>query len=184
MNGESKVRLSPKRLRDAANDYLWQTDPELTSLDAASPLKMKFHQYLLYYADELFTTRSHQRQFAILTQEGEHIGNCAYYGVDEARGEAEIGIMIGNRDYWEKGYGADAIAALTDHVFTSTSLDRLHLKTLDDNQRARRCFLRCGFRECGRMIEGGYSFLLMELHRRDWQAGRGLIEQATDPHVF
>jgi RimJ/RimL family protein N-acetyltransferase len=172
LNGRSRVRLCPKRLRDAANDYLWQTDPELASLDASSPLQMKFHQYLMYYADELFTSRRLQRQFAILTLDGEHIGNCAYYGVDEARNEAEIGIMIGNRDYWQKGYGADAVAALIDHVFCNTGLDRLHLKTLETNRRAQRCFERCGFRECGHMIEGGYNFVLMELSRCDWQNGQ------------
>jgi RimJ/RimL family protein N-acetyltransferase len=172
LNGRSKVRLCPKRLRDAANDYQWQTDPELAGLDASSPLQIKFHQYLMYYADELFTSRRLQRQFAILTLEGEHIGNCAYYGVDEARSEAEIGIMIGNRDYWQKGYGADAVAALIEHVFCNTGLERLHLKTLETNRRAQHCFKRCGFRECGHMIEGGYSFLLMELSRSDWQSGQ------------
>lgn len=172
MNGQPKVRLCPKRLRDAPNDYLWQTDPELTGLDASSPLKMKFHQYLLYYADELFMSRSQQRHFAILAQNGEHIGNCAYYGVDETKSEAEIGIMIGDRRYWEKGYGADTVAALIDHIFTKTGLDRLHLKTLDTNRRAQRCFERCGFREYGRKIENGYSFILMEFHRRDWQKNR------------
>ena len=169
---ESKVRLCPKRLSDAADDYAWQTDPELTRLDASSPLTMEFTQYLLRYADKLYCARQVKHQFAIETPDGEHIGNCAYYGVDDRKGEAEIGIMIGNRNYLEKGYGADAIAALVDHIFLKTNLKRIYLKTLDTNERAQRCFSQCGFTECGRLVDNGHSFVLMELYRYQWQQGR------------
>jgi RimJ/RimL family protein N-acetyltransferase len=130
---------------------------------------MKFHQYLLYYADELYFSRQEKKcQFAIETSDGEHIGNCAYYGIDDKKGEAEIGVMIGKRDYWEKGYGADAVTALADHIFLNTHLKRIYLKTLETNGRAQRCFSRCGFSECGRLVDNGYRFVVMELHRRDW----------------
>ena len=136
---------------------------------------MEFTQYLLRYADELYCARQGKHQFAIDTPEGEHIGNCAYYGVDDERGEAEIGIMIGDRKYRERGYGAAAVTALVDHIFLETSLRRIYLKTLDSNQRARRCFRLCGFVECGRLVDNGHNFLLMELYRHQWQRERDRV---------
>jgi len=174
----NQVRLCPKRLSDAVNDYTWQTDPELTRLDAASPLTMEFTQYLLRYADELHGSRRLKHQFAIDTPEGEHIGNCAYYDIDDRKGEAEIGIMIGDRNYWGMGYGTAAVTALVDHIFLETSLRRVYLKTLDDNERARRCFRRCGFVECGRLLANGHSFVLMELHRHQWRRERDKVSLA------
>jgi RimJ/RimL family protein N-acetyltransferase len=162
-----KVRLRDKKLSDVRNDYTWQTDPELIELDAAESLTMSFPTYLLEYATQIHYCAG--RRFAVETADGKHIGNCTYYDVNEDRGEAELGIMIGDRDYWNKGYGTDAVAALVNHIFLNTKLERIHLKTLDWNLRAQRCFEKCGFKSCGRLYHDGYSFVVMELYRRQWE---------------
>ena len=169
MTGDGKTRLREKRLGDAGYDYSWQTDPELAALDAISPLSLSYPDYLARYAVELRHPSPHRQRFAIETSKGEHIGNCTYYAINSRRGEAELGIMIGNRDYWDKGYGADAVTNLLEFIFQKTSLNRIYLKTLVDNTRAQKCFARCGFTPCGHLKRDGYNFILMELHRRQWQ---------------
>ncbi len=164
----NKVRLRNKRLADARDDYRWQTDPELVRLDAVPLLTIAFAQYLSEYSSELRNPSSGRHQFAVETVEGEHIGNCVYYGIDETKGEAELGIMIGKRDYWDKGYGADTVTTLVDHVFRQTGLRRIYLKTLDSNVRALKCFEKCGFTPCGQMVKDGFSFELMEIRRGQW----------------
>lgn len=164
----SKVKLRDKKLSDARNDYRWQTTPELVELDATLVLSASFPQYLLDYSNDLRHPSPARRLFAVETIEGEHIGNCLYYHIDEAKGEAELGIMIGNRDHWDKGYGTEVVTTLAAHIFRQTSLKRLYLKTLDLNQRAQKCFQKCGFTPYGHMANDGYSFLLMELHREQW----------------
>lgn len=164
----SKIKLRDKKLSDARNDYRWQTTPELVELDATLVLSASFPQYLLDYSNDLRHPSPARRLFAVETIEGEHIGNCLYYHIDEAKGEAELGIMIGNRDHWDKGYGTEVVTTLAAHIFRQTSLKRLYLKTLDLNQRAQKCFQKCGFTPYGHMANDGYSFLLMELHREQW----------------
>ena len=168
INGR-KIKLRDKSLEDTLDDYTWQTDPELARLDAIPRLIITYSQYLSIYASELRYASSTRHRFAIDTLDGKHIGNCAYYGVDETRGEAELGIMIGNRDYWDKGYGADAVAILVNHIFRQTKLKRIHLKTLEWNVRAQKCFQKCGFTPCGHSVREGYSFVLMEIHRDRWE---------------
>jgi RimJ/RimL family protein N-acetyltransferase len=168
-----KVKLREKRLADAADDYAWLTDAELAELDAASPSTTTFPQYLASYTSDLRYPPTIRHQFAIETREGKHIGNCTYYGINSEKGEAELGIMIGDRDYWDKGYGSDAVAALLEYVFGKTRLNRLYLKTLVKNQRAQKCFTKCGFTPYGQLKKDGYSFILMELRREDWQKRQG-----------
>ncbi len=165
----SKVKLRTKRLADAPDDYAWQTDQELAQLDAAPLPTITFPQYLADYASELRYPSPLRNRFAIETLEGEHIGNCTYYGIDETKGEAELGIMIGNRGYWDRGYGADAVATLVNYIFHQTKLNRIYLKTLDSNARAHQCFQKCGFTPCGHLEKDGYSFVLMEIHRKQWE---------------
>jgi RimJ/RimL family protein N-acetyltransferase len=164
MTINSKVILRDKKLADAQDDYAWQTDPELARLDAASVLTIPFSRYLSDYAAQLHYPSLTRRQFAIETLDGKHIGNCVYYDVNEADANAQLGIMIGNRDYWDKGYGADAVTTLLDHILGHTNLKRIHLKTLDSNHRAQKCFMKCGFTPYGRLVKDGFSFVLMERH--------------------
>jgi RimJ/RimL family protein N-acetyltransferase len=169
MSSGEKVKLREKRLADAANDYAWFTDAELAALDAVPLPTTTFPQYLADYASDLRYPPIARHQFAIETREGKHIGNCTYYGIDNEKGEAEVGIMIGDRDYWDRGYGADAVATLLNYVFRKTKLNRLYLKTLVANKRAQKCFAKCSFTPYGHLQKDGYSFILMELHREDWK---------------
>ncbi len=164
-----KVRLREKKLADVRNDYKWQADPELARLDAAPVLSMSFSLYLLDYAAALHQSHANRFPLAVDTLDGKHIGNCTCYDIDEKKLEAQLGIMIGNRDYWDKGYGADTVATMVDHVFGTTRLNRLYLKTLEWNQRAQKCFANCGFTPFGRLRRNGYEFTLMELKRKQWE---------------
>lgn len=163
----SKVILREKRADDAWDDYAWESDPELARLDAAPVLKMPYDDYLQDYTSELFYYSAGQR-FSIDTHDGKHIGNCSYYNYDETRGDTELGIMIGDRDYWNRGYGTDAVTALVNYVFSTTKLDRIYLKTLDWNDRAQACFEKCGFKKYDKLRRGGYNFILMKILREDW----------------
>jgi RimJ/RimL family protein N-acetyltransferase len=165
----SKVVVCPKSLVDALDDYAWQTDPELAELTANRTLTIGFIEYLIDYAKQL---RQYQPQFAIKTCDGKHIGNCAYFGINKTKGEAEIGIVIGDRHYWDRGYGTDAVKALADYIFSQLGFKRIHLKTLASNKRAQRCFGKCGFRVYGNKNSGAHSFLLMEMHRDWWRQSR------------
>jgi RimJ/RimL family protein N-acetyltransferase len=165
----SKIRLRDKKLADVADDYAWQSDPELAQLDAAQQLTTSFSEYLSVYAREFCYSSLSRCPMAIETLEGKHIGNCVYYGVNGTKGETELGIMIGDRDYWDKGYGTDAVATLVDYIFRQTGLSRIYLKTLEDNYRAQKCFKKCGFTPYGHKVRDGYRFVLMELHRQQWQ---------------
>ena len=80
--------------------------------------------------------------------------------------------MIGDRDYWNKGYGTEAINVLLDRIFTRTPMKKVYLNTLDWNVRAQKCFKKCGFTEFGRFERDGSIFLLMTLTREEWEALR------------
>lgn len=168
MTKQGKSVLCQKNLSDAPDDYIWQKDKELTHLTATVPLTTNFTDYLLKYTEHLQNRQPTKHQFAIKTQEGKHIGNCACFCINNKRGDAEIGILIGDRRYWDKGYGTDAVNSLIDFIFNRINAKRIHLKTLASNKRAHKCFGKCGFTQCGIVINNGNSFILMELYHDQW----------------
>ena len=172
MIGNMRIKLCNKKPEDAVNDYKWKTDPELAGLDACPPLDISFKEYLFLYTNELQMYPVIMHEYAIETLDGEHIGNCAYYNIDRFRGEAEVGIILGNRNYWNRGYGAEAMILLVDYIFNKYNFKRVYLKTLECNVRAQSCFLKCGFTPCANKKLDGYNFIVMELPRGKLESAR------------
>ncbi|MBM4406870.1 MAG: GNAT family N-acetyltransferase [Chloroflexi bacterium] len=168
----SKVLIREKKLSDSANDYAWAIDPELCRLDATVPLSMSFRDALMMYEEELLYPAPRRKRFAVDTADGTHIGNCMFYDVDEAKGQAELGIMIGNRRYWSKGYGTEAVKGLLTLIFAKTKLNRIYLHTLEWNIRAQKAFKKAGFTEIGPVRRNGYDFIEMEITRGQWEEMR------------
>lgn len=177
MISKKRIIIRQKTTSDAWDDYSWETDPELAQLDAAPVIRMPYSQYLLDYDIEIRRTSPTSKQFGVDTLDGEHIGNCSYYNLDVGKGEVELGIMIGNRDYWDRGYGMEAVITLINHIFGELTVNRIYLKTLESNLRAQRCFQKCGFTDCGEINRFDYRFLRMEMFRDLWQKQLAEIEE-------
>ncbi len=165
-----RVILRRKRLSDAKDDYAWRSDEELARYDAVPPLRLSFSDFLASLQAQLRYPDAARRSYAIEDEGGRHIGNAMYYNLKEATGEAELGITIGDRRYWDQGYGSDAVQALVRLVFREKGLRRVFLHTLDWNVRAQRCFQKAGFVPRGPVQRDGHNFLLMEALQRLGQA--------------
>ena len=166
----ARVVLRDKRIEDAEQDYIWRSDHELAKLDAAYPLTMSFERYLKMFQDQLKYPTPGSHHFATETLDGKFIGNCMYYDLDSVNLQAELGIVIGDRDYWSNAYGYDAVTTLLEYCFTEKRLKRVYLHTLEWNHRAQRCFEKCGFVPMRQVRRLSHDFILMEVLRDDWFA--------------
>jgi RimJ/RimL family protein N-acetyltransferase len=93
---------------------------------------------------------------AIETKDGLHIGGCGLHGASPENRAAELGIMVGEKAYWSKGYGTDAVATLVRFGFEEMNLNRIELHVYDFNERAQASYRKCGFVEEGRMRDAHY----------------------------
>ena len=168
----ARVVLRDKRPGDAENDYRWRSDPELARLDAAIPLTMSFERYLKLFEDQMKYPTPGSHHYSIEPLDGLFIGNCMYYDLDTVNREAELGIVIGDRDYWSDGYGYDAVTTLLDHMFTVRDLKRVYLHTLEWNNRAQKSFSKSGFNAVRPVRRMAHDFILMDVLRDDWFATR------------
>lgn len=162
------VRLREKTADDAENDYAWRCDPELAAYDAARPLTMRFASFLATLSEELQYPTQHRRTFAIEDRAtGKHIGNVMYYGYDAFLREAELGITIGDREYWSHGYGRDTVRTMLRYLFNELRLRRVYLHTLTWNARAQASFTAAGFHRVRETRRAGYDFVYMEAFPED-----------------
>jgi RimJ/RimL family protein N-acetyltransferase len=137
-----KVRLRAIEREDIPRFVQWLNDRELVRhLLRYMPLSKAEEER--WFERQLEDESS--RVFAIETREGVHIGNIGLDKTDWKNGHAELGLFIGEKEYWGQGYGSDAIMALLDFAFNEMNLHRVYLHVLAFNQRAIRCYEKCGF---------------------------------------
>jgi RimJ/RimL family protein N-acetyltransferase len=103
------------------------------------------------------------------------IGNCGFHEIDWRNRSAEFGIMIGEKSYWNQGYGTEAVRLLMKHGFDALNLNRIYLRVFENNHRAIRVYEKVGFVHEGRFRqaefkEGEYvDILFLSILRSEWQ---------------
>jgi RimJ/RimL family protein N-acetyltransferase len=99
--------------------------------------------------------------------------------VNPIHGNGWVGIAIGERDFWSKGYGTDAMELITQYGFLELNLHRLSLGVHAYNHRAVRCYEKVGYRIEGTVRGDTYregrrtDGLFMGILRREWLAMQG-----------
>jgi RimJ/RimL family protein N-acetyltransferase len=79
----------------------------------------------------------------------ELIGNCGFADIDLANRNAEVGIFIGNKEFWNKGYGTEALSLLLDYGFRALNLHNVMVNANENNKGAIRCYEKIGFKRIG-----------------------------------
>lgn len=74
-----------------------------------------------------------------------YIGGCGIQTVNWLTRVATVGIMIGDKNYWSKGYGTDAMKVLVKFIFENMNIRKIRLSTFSFNLRAKKCYEKCGF---------------------------------------
>lgn len=102
------------------------------------------------------------------------IGNCGFFEVQPIARSAEFGIMIGEKSYWNKGFGTEAVQLLLKLGFETLNLNRIFLRVFETNPRAIRSYEKAGFVLEGRHRQAHYldgkfvDVIHMGILRSEW----------------
>jgi RimJ/RimL family protein N-acetyltransferase len=168
------VNLRAREMSDVERMTRWINDREVTRFMGGSyPWSTEAEEAFVRNQTSVPMSFGDAR-FAIETKDGVHIGSTGLHGASPENRDAELGIMIGEKAYWSKGYGSDTVATLVRFAFEEMNLNRVELRVYDFNERAQAAYHKCGFVEEGRMrdahyAEGGYGdVVVMALLRDEW----------------
>lgn len=169
------ARLRAVEREDVNKFHEWVNDPEVTrGLSIYLPLSMTDEEN---WFNSVAQRDPKEKPLAIEIRKGKRwklIGNCGVFGIEHVNSSAELGIMIGDKSEWSKGYGSEAMTLLLRHCFETLNLNRAFLRVYTGNIRAVRSYEKAGFVLEGRLREAVYKFgnyedvLLMSVLRSEW----------------
>jgi RimJ/RimL family protein N-acetyltransferase len=169
------VRLRAPQRSDVPMFVKWFNDPETTRFLLRQP-PMGMEEEESWY-DSLVNKDT--KVFCIETLDGRLIGNVGIVHLDWTNRGADIGIIIGEKECWSKGYGTEAITLLLGYMFEELNLERIWLYCDMENLRAQRCYEKCGFKREGvfrhhRLQAGKFrDDAVMSILKGEWLVRKG-----------
>jgi RimJ/RimL family protein N-acetyltransferase len=174
----SLVRLSAAEPEELVKAYMvWDRDSEFRRLlDDIPPRLWSKEKYEAWIKLSIDKADNKAYQFHLRTLEGNRlIGFIEVWCESWIHREGFIGIGIGSRSDWGKGYGTDAMKCILRFSFLELNLRRVSLDTFSYNPRAIRSYEKAGFihegRQRGIISKDGqrYDMLYLGILRDEWE---------------
>ncbi|MGD8456953.1 MAG: GNAT family protein [Anaerolineales bacterium] len=171
-----RIRFRAPEREDIPTFVNWINDPEVRAgLSLYLPMSIAEEEE---WFDNMLKTPVNEHPLSIEVKDKNDwviIGNIGLFSFDNIARSAEVGILIGDKTYWNKGYGTEALKLLLKHGFETLNLNRIFLRVYEDNPRAIHCYEKVGFVHEGRMRQGRFTkgqfvdILFMSVLREEWK---------------
>lgn len=147
------VALNPET--DAKLMNKWRRDTEYARLLDSDPVRLYNTAQNKEWIEKMQKTEAFEGiEFMIHTLEDDKpIGFIGLDGINWHHGVSWTGIGIGEREYWSKGFGAEAMRMVARYAFEELGLHRLSLNVFSYNTRAIRSYEKVGFKVEGKVRE-------------------------------
>jgi RimJ/RimL family protein N-acetyltransferase len=165
-----KCYLSPMSVNDAEIFTEWLNNLELT-------VNLSLYGSVINTEAEksILEKLSNEHNYSIIDKKTDKlIGSCGLMNLDNLNQTAETGIFIGNPEYWNKGFGTEALGLLMDYGFRALNLHNVFLKVYSFNERAKKSYEKIGFKIIGKYREAllrgkeRHDIILMDLLHSDF----------------
>ncbi len=172
LKGE-KVILRPIKMSDAPRFVKWLNDKEVHRFLQAHDRRLTLSKERKWISQNKKDSKV-KKNFTIETLERRHIGSVSL-DINVPNRRAVFGIVIGDKKYWNKGFGTDAGKTMINFGFKKLKLHRIELDVMVYNPRAIKVYKRLGFKLEGRLREHNayqkrfYDVLHMSILDREWK---------------
>jgi RimJ/RimL family protein N-acetyltransferase len=171
LKGKKTILRPLRKATDFELCLRWINDPDV-------------NQYLLVYfpvtekkEEEWFDRIANNPNEIVLgieTLDGKLIGNMALVHINAKDRTASTGALIGEKEYWSKGYGTDAKMTLLNYAFNTLNLRKINSSVYAFNKRSLRYNLKCGYKVEGvrkkQIFRNGkyHDEILIAIFKEDW----------------
>ncbi len=132
--------------QDADRKYLaWMNDVQVNRF-LESRLQKWNIQKLKRFITEINKSKNYLFLAIIDKDSNRHIGNIKLGPIHSAHRFADIGILIGEKDFWGRGFATEAIKLLKGYSFNTFKLHKLTAGAYSKNTGSIKAFKKAGFK--------------------------------------
>ena len=146
------VNLRPYEMSDLDDIMEWINDSEIRPF-LMMVLPISRIQEIEFLQQRLCKPTNEDIILAIETKDGIYLGGIGLHRINYFDCHAEVGIVIGKKEYRGKGYGTDAMLTVLNYAFNQLNLHKVYLHVYSFNKRGIRSYEKCGFKREGLLKE-------------------------------
>lgn len=166
-----KTTLKPMEPKHAPVRYKWYRDPKVG----------KYQDFNFSSVEAIRKNIIKRRRgkdsipWIIFTKESKLIGEIQLRSIDHYHKCAVLGMNIGETEFWNKGYGTNALHTVCKYFFSKLKYNRIELSVRNENTAAVKIYKKCGFKKEGvrrgyaRKGNKYYDMTLMSLIKKDYK---------------
>jgi RimJ/RimL family protein N-acetyltransferase len=172
---KDRIRLRSNERSDLPKFVEWLNDPEVRRfLSMSLPISQAAEEQ---WFENMLKRQPEEQSLGIEIQDGDGwrlVGNCGIFDIDWRNRSAEVGLFIGDKSCWNKGYGTEVMGLLLDHGFGTLNLNRIFLKVHPENLGGIRAYEKAGFVHEARLRQANFhqgrycDHLVMSVLRSEW----------------
>jgi RimJ/RimL family protein N-acetyltransferase len=169
---DNEIKIRDILHEDVVNLFIWRLEKEINKHDprpiphTSKELIDECIDFCERFDGEIINENIHERKyryFVISNLHDESIGFVNFFSIDRTKKQGEMGVVIGDKRYWNKGIGYRAVKAAIDYIFSNMDIDRIYIETGEKNISAHKLFQKLGFVKCDEyMEEENFKFVIME----------------------
>ena len=147
------IYLRKLKINDVSIEYLsWMNNKNITKyMDSGSSKYTK--KILEEYIKSSNKSKNNSLFGIFVNATKKHIGNIKLDKINYLHKRAHIGIMIGDINEWNKGYGTESIKLLSKYAFKKLKLHKLKAGVMINNKPSIKLFKNSGFKIEAKLIE-------------------------------
>ena len=149
---QNRLSLDPLSEDSISEQYLmWMNDPEVLKFTESRWEKYDIDDLKSFVINIDKSPKDHLFGIYII-ETGKHIGNVKIGNINYHHEFADLGIIIGTKEEWGKGYATEAIKLAVDYAFIQLELYKVTAGVYANNFGSIKALQKAGFKECGRHI--------------------------------
>lgn len=144
------IYLRKLKSSDASDNYVkWMNDTDINQF-----LESRFQTHSKKTIEEFINnTNNCPSEYLLgifLKNSDKHIGNIKIGGIDSHHKFAYIGLIIGDKNEWGKGYATKAIQLATQYGIKKLEINTLISGIYSNNKASYKVFTNAGYQYCGK----------------------------------
>ena len=175
MISANRIRLRAAEREDIPQFLVWINDAEVLEFLMRSLPMSRVEEENWFDRMMQSPPAEHVLVIEAKTEDGwKAIGNTGFMDFNWFDRNAEVGIMIGEKEYWNRGYGREVMKLMLRHGFNTLNLHRIWLRVFEHNLRGIRAYEHAGFVHEGRLRQDAFrngkycDLLVMSVLRTEW----------------
>ncbi|MBK9399547.1 MAG: GNAT family N-acetyltransferase [Bacteroidetes bacterium] len=150
----NSVLLRALEPKDVDLMMIYENDAEIWPVSGtfAPYSRYTLEQYYKNATQDIYTSKQLRLAIELIVElpgAGATIGYIDLFDFDPQHRRAGVGILIGNREYRNKGLATEALSMLVKHSFNTLNLHQLYCHIDNNSEHSLRLFSKVGFRTCG-----------------------------------